>query len=96
MKTTHTRYVRANDARGLWAVYEEASGGDCWLMEFESESMAYEFAAAPDLLAACREVIEHIDEHPAHLPLTLAGNKALPDGVLRNLRDAISKAEGRQ
>lgn len=53
MGTQHTpgpRIVRANDETGVWDVLQDGM----WLVAFESESLAYEFAAAPELLEACQ------------------------------------------
>jgi len=43
------RKVIANDESGFWDVFEDGA----WLARFESESMAIEFAAIPELIQAC-------------------------------------------
>jgi len=47
LKPARGRRIVANDERGVWEVHEDGA----WLAEFESESVAQEFAAAPELHA---------------------------------------------
>lgn len=51
------RRVHANDDTGMWDVCEDEAG-DAPIASFESESMATEFAAVPELLAACEAFVE--------------------------------------
>ena len=61
MATQHTlgaRIVRANDDTGLWDVLQDGM----WLVAFESESLAYEFAAAPELLDSLQECVDAVED----------------------------------
>lgn len=50
------RKVKPNDNSGMWDVKE----GRLLLASFESESLAKEFAAAPDLLEAAQQMLTHM------------------------------------
>jgi hypothetical protein len=86
-KTAGKRYVKANDTTGFWDVHE-VSGA--WIAQFESQSDAELFAAAPELLEALRALTDpegHIWHGPHSKECT---------GECKAVRGAIAKAEGRE
>lgn len=87
----HTRYVRPN-AHGRWSVYEEGyEGGDVWLAEFESESLAHELAAAPELEAALERVIPWAEHAPRGKPM----NNPTQIEATKQARAALAKLRER-
>jgi hypothetical protein len=70
-----------NDSEGnTLALYP---GGDCSLETVQANASL--IAAAPELYEACRRALDFIDDLP------IPGNSI----ILRDLRDVIAKAEGR-
>jgi hypothetical protein len=97
LKTGYTpeRVVVANDASGFWEVHEDGA----LLAEFESESLAYEFAAAPTMLRACKKDVERI-EHLCGMVNDLAaklgiGKKVNAEDWTDMALEAIALAEDR-
>ncbi len=82
------RFVRANDETGLWEVRQ----GNCLIVALESESMAQELAAAPELL----ELLKHAVGERSELAVYL--DDAVAPGIrawFKSAIIAIAKAEGR-
>ena len=95
MNAKHTRYreVKANDDTGRWEVFQhDVDGSRCWLATFESESWAYEFAAAPDLLEACEAAEQLLAAAQEHDPAWRLDTRV--DGVRDMARAALAKAKG--
>jgi hypothetical protein len=68
--------------------------GDGSISADQREANAHLIAAAPELLEACKNALSTLRAY--QMVLHAAGNKpfSIPDFVLSNLKDAISKAEG--